>query len=109
MYIGLHVKYPLFLPILMKLKISGAVFEKYSDIKFYENPSGGSQVVPCGRTDLTKLMVAFHNIANVPTNGLSVRFSKLKFFGCTHVQTHNTKMRMPLLFKHVVTLCNCRN
>ena len=27
------------------------IFEKYSNIKFYENPSSGSRVVPCGRTD----------------------------------------------------------
>jgi hypothetical protein len=88
MYIGLHVRYPLFLPILMKIKISRQVFEKYSDIKFYENPSGGSQVVPCGRTDMTKLIVAFRNIANVPKNALSVCFSSL--FGCSHFQTQNT-------------------
>jgi len=34
MYIGLHVKYPLFLQISMKLKIPRQVFEKYSDIRF---------------------------------------------------------------------------
>jgi len=27
------------------------VFEKYSDIKFHENPSNGSRVVPRGLTD----------------------------------------------------------
>jgi hypothetical protein len=35
-----------------------------------ENLSGGNQVFPCGqmdgRTDMTKLMVAFHNFANAP-------------------------------------------
>ena len=34
-------------------------FEKYSNIKFHENPSSGSRAVPCGRTDMTKLIVAF--------------------------------------------------
>jgi len=52
MYIGLHVKYFFFsLPILMKLEFSGQVFEESSNIKFHENPSNGSRVVPCGRTD----------------------------------------------------------
>jgi hypothetical protein len=37
--------------ILIKLEFSQQVFEKYSDIKFHENPSSGSGVVPCGRTD----------------------------------------------------------
>jgi len=35
----------------MKLEFSGQIFEKYSNIKFNENQSGGSRVVPCGRTD----------------------------------------------------------
>jgi len=26
-------------------------FQKYSNTKFYKNPSSGSRVVPCGRTD----------------------------------------------------------
>jgi len=32
----------------MKLEFSLQIFEKYSDIKFYSNPSNGSPVVPCG-------------------------------------------------------------
>jgi len=35
----------------MKLEYSRQIFEKYSNIKFSENPSSGSQVVPCERTD----------------------------------------------------------
>jgi len=42
-------------------------------MKFHENSSSGSRVVPCGRTDitdghtdLTKIKVAFRNFANVP-------------------------------------------
>jgi hypothetical protein len=46
MYTGLHVKYP----ILMKLEFP-QFFEKYSNIKFHENPSSGSLAIPCGRTD----------------------------------------------------------
>jgi len=37
--------------ILMKLESSRQIFQKYLNIKFYENPSGGKRVVPCGRTD----------------------------------------------------------
>jgi hypothetical protein len=41
------------------------IFEKFSDIKFHENPSNGSHIVPCektnGQTDMTKLIVAFRN------------------------------------------------
>ena len=33
------------------LSFSRQIFEKSSDIKFHENPSSGSRVVPCGRTD----------------------------------------------------------
>jgi hypothetical protein len=40
-----------FCQILVKLEFSRQSFEKYSDIKFHENPSKGSRVVPCGQTD----------------------------------------------------------
>jgi len=36
--------------ILMKLKCSRQIFEKYSNIKFHKNPFIGSQVFPYGRT-----------------------------------------------------------
>jgi len=32
----------------MKLEVSKQIFEKSSNIKFHENPSCGSRVVPCG-------------------------------------------------------------
>ena len=51
MFIGLHVQYIYFYPILMKLEYSRQIFEKYSDVKFHENPSNGSRVAPCGRKD----------------------------------------------------------
>ena len=37
-------------PILIKLEFSRQTSEKYSNIKFHENPSSGNRVVPCGRT-----------------------------------------------------------
>ena len=38
-------------PILMKLELSGQIFEKSSNIKFYANPSSGSRIIPWGQTD----------------------------------------------------------
>jgi hypothetical protein len=68
----------------MKLEFSQQFFEKYSHIKFHENPSSGSRVVPHGqtegwreggreggregRTDITKLIFAFRKFANAPKN-----------------------------------------
>ena len=53
-------------------EFSRHIFEKYANIKLYENPFKGSGVVLCGRTDrqmdrqtdMTKLIVAFRNFAN---------------------------------------------
>jgi len=52
--------------ILMKLELSRQTFEKLSNIKFHENPSNASRVVPCGtdrRAGMTKLIVAFRSLA----------------------------------------------
>jgi len=35
----------------MKLEFLPWIFEKYSHITFYENPSSACRLVPCGRTD----------------------------------------------------------
>jgi hypothetical protein len=55
-----------------KLEFSQQIFEKYIDIKFHENPSSKSRVVSRGRkdgrTDMTKLTVAFGNFAKAPKN-----------------------------------------
>jgi hypothetical protein len=34
-------------------------------MKFHENPSSGSRVIPCGQTDMN-LTVVFHYFANAP-------------------------------------------
>jgi hypothetical protein len=58
----------------MKLEFSRHIFEKVSNTKFHQNPSSGSRVIPCGRrqtdgrTNMTKLMVAFRYFANAPKN-----------------------------------------
>jgi hypothetical protein len=54
----------------MELGFSRQIFEKVSNIKFNQSPPSGSRVVPCGqtdgRTDMTKLIAAFRNLANAP-------------------------------------------
>ena len=51
-------------PISVKPEFSRQFFQKYSNFKFHENPSSGSPVVPCGKTDMKKLIVGFRNFAN---------------------------------------------
>jgi len=65
MYIGLHVKYLLFLSDSNDTWIFSKEFRKIR-IKFHENTSSRSRIVLCGRTDMTKLLVAFCNFANTP-------------------------------------------
>ena len=48
-------------------------------MKFHENPSSRSRVVPCGRTDM-KLIVTFRNFSNAPKN----TFLKINYFLCPH-------------------------
>jgi hypothetical protein len=54
----------------MKLVFSRQFLEKFSNTNCNENSSGGSQGVPCGRTDrvsyMTKPIVAFRKFANAP-------------------------------------------
>jgi len=53
----------------VKLELFGQIFEKYSNIKLHENPSSGSRVFQAdGRTDMTKLVVVFHNFVKAPKN-----------------------------------------
>jgi len=55
----------------MILEFSGQIFEKYSNIKFHENPLSGNRVVHASRrkewrTDMAKLIAVFCDFANVP-------------------------------------------
>jgi hypothetical protein len=51
----------------MKLEFFRHIFEKYPNIKFNENSFSGRRDIRCrhmdGRTDVTKLIVAFRNFA----------------------------------------------
>ena len=53
MYIGLHVKYPLLLSVLMKLEFSQKIFKKNQFMKI--RPIGAELFHAEGRTDMTKL------------------------------------------------------
>jgi len=65
--------------ILETLKFSRQIFDKHPNIKFHENPSSGSQIVPCGhrrtggQTCLWKPMVDIRDFANAPKNCIEVR------------------------------------
>jgi hypothetical protein len=52
-----------------KLALSSQIFEKYSSTKFHENPSSGSRVVSCRRTETRdEAVVAIRNFAKAPKN-----------------------------------------
>jgi hypothetical protein len=59
-------KLPFSCHIVMKLEFSRHISEKSSNIKFYENLSSWSRVVPCGQTDMKRLIIAFRNFAKAP-------------------------------------------
>ena len=40
---------------------------------YNENSSSGNRVVPCGQTDMTKLIVPFHNFANAFRNSVKIQ------------------------------------
>jgi len=69
MYIGIRVKYPLFLCDWNETWFLSTDFEKYT---FHKNPSSGSRVVTWGErggltdrpTNMTKLIGVFRNLAN---------------------------------------------
>ena len=51
----------------MKLSVPLQIFEKYSFIKFYKNPSNESRAVQCGRTDRhDEANSRFRSFSNAP-------------------------------------------
>jgi len=65
----------------MKIPYTRKSFEKYSKIKFHDNRSSGSRIVPCGQTgrrtdrDMTKLIATFRYFAKAPKNGTCLTVS----------------------------------
>jgi hypothetical protein len=75
----------------MKLEFSQHIFEHSSNIKFNQNPSSDSRVVARdrtdGQTDMTKLIVAFCNIANAP-NKTKLRSRRYEIMPSNQYVTH---------------------
>jgi len=65
----------------MKLEFSQQIFKKYTNIKFWENPSSRSKVVPhrqrVGKIQRTKLIVTFHSFVNLPNDTHILKFNTL--------------------------------
>jgi hypothetical protein len=53
----------------MKLEFSRQILQKSLSIKCHENLPSGSRGVAFGRTDMTKVIVAFRNFGNARDNG----------------------------------------
>ena len=69
MFSRLRVKYSLFFTHFNQTRISGEIFEKSSISNFTKiHPQGVELFHAEGRTDMTKIIVAFHNFANAPKN-----------------------------------------
>jgi hypothetical protein len=81
MWKRLHIKYPLFLSDLMKLKIVPQIFEKNSNINFRQNSSIGNRFIPYGKSDtqmdMTQLIIVFRNFTNAPMH-LLIIFSAIQ-------------------------------
>jgi hypothetical protein len=97
-YIGLHVKCPLFLSHINVAWIRWTDLEKFSNIKFQQNPPNGNQVVPCAQTDgrtgrrTTNLTVVFRNSA------------KASKHVCTYTWNHPLYSAVhPILRRHQTT------
>jgi hypothetical protein len=73
--------------------------KKSSNIKFHQNPSSRSRVIPCGRTDITKLIVAFRNCANAPK--IKPKSSHLfpRIAAGTHLEDSGIRAGLKLMFK----------
>ena len=50
------------------MHFGGRFLKPYPNIKFHKNTSSRTPVVPCGRTDMMKLIVDFPSVANMPGN-----------------------------------------
>ena len=104
MYISIHVKYPLFSSDFHEIEFFRQILEKCSNIKFHENPSIESQGILCGctegrtdgQTDMTKLVVALHNLAKVPQH---FRFCQCStFIHCIFIPQQTANFALKISF-----------
>jgi hypothetical protein len=71
----------------MKLEFSPQIFEKFSNIKFHENPTSGSQAtVPRGRTNMSLFAV------------LQMRLKMIKYMGVI-ILIVNVESEMKIMIK----------
>jgi hypothetical protein len=67
MHIGIFLTFPLLLPYFNQPWIFSTDFQKFSDIKFCENPSSCAELIRAGgQTDRDEANVAFRNFINTP-------------------------------------------
>jgi hypothetical protein len=65
----------------MNLEFSGQILRRSSDIKFHQNFTSGSRVVPRARTNGRKdmrMLIAFCNFTNMPNKPVTCPYSELK-------------------------------
>jgi hypothetical protein len=83
----------------MKLEFSRQIFEKKnSDTKFHENFFSVSRVVSCGRTDttdLSKLIVASHNLSKTRKNDLIMKFLTRNIITQIHIKKKQDMKSLP--------------
>jgi hypothetical protein len=101
---------------LMKLEFSRQNFDEHSNTKLHQNPSRGSRVVPCrrtdGRRDMTKVIVAFRNFANAPKIGNSISASVMEFVigsqRCKFLWSLYVPHSGHYMYRTVVTICTAQ-
>ena len=69
----------------MKLEFSRNIFEKCPFTKFHDSLPRRSRVVPCGQTDMTKVRVAFGNLANAPETSVTSEHKAVAVTSCDYL------------------------
>jgi len=59
-------------------------FSRIPNIGFHENPSSDSRAIPCGRTDMTKVIVTSRNFANASQNDCTVTATWQQWHSAKH-------------------------
>jgi hypothetical protein len=96
----------------MKFEFSQQIIDKYSNIKFHENPSSGSRAVPCGQTDISQFCYASKNRRNLLVRvATSCKFCtmRLKSLELLPRQTTMLQEAFVLLLVHVKFFSGSQN